>query len=102
MRVKKILYFGYNSSRNLKKIVIKVVKGDSFKYNNNEGEQKEVKSKMKQYTILNKSCLDAMDEMEENSIDCIITDPPYEINFMSKKWDNTGIAFDVNTWKKSI
>ncbi len=57
---------------------------------------------MKQYTILNKSCLDAMDEMEENSIDCIITDPPYEINFMSKKWDNTGIAFDVNTWKKAL
>ena len=57
---------------------------------------------MKQYTIINKSCLDAMDEMDENSVDCIITDPPYEINFMSKKWDNTGIAFDVNTWKKAF
>lgn len=57
---------------------------------------------MKKYTILNKSCLDAMDEMDENSIDCIVTDPPYEINFMSKKWDNTGIAFDVNTWKKAF
>ena len=35
---KKIPYFRYNSSRNFKKIVIKVVKGGNFKYNNNEGE----------------------------------------------------------------
>ena len=56
----------------------------------------------KQYTIINESCLDALDKMEENSIDAIVTDPPYEISFMSKKWDNTGIAFNVETWKKAL
>lgn len=57
---------------------------------------------MKQYTIINESCLDAMDKMEENSIDAIVTDPPYEIGFMNKGWDNTGIAFSVDTWKKAL
>lgn len=32
-------------------------------------------------------CLDKMKEIEENSIDTIITDPPYGLSFMGKKWD---------------
>jgi len=28
-----------------------------------------------------------------------IMDPPYELGFMGKKWDNTGIAFNPSTWK---
>lgn len=59
-------------------------------------------AKEKQYTIYQASCLDIMDSMEKNSIDCIITDPPYEIGFMNKGWDNTGIAFDIETWKKAL
>lgn len=35
-----------------------------------------------------------------NSIDCIITGPPYELNFMGKGWDNTGVAFQTSTWKR--
>lgn len=33
------------------------------------------------------------------SIDCIVTDPPYELNFMGKSWDNQGISFQKETWK---
>lgn len=29
----------------------------------------------------------------------IFCDPPYELNFMSKEWDNSGVAFDPNTWR---
>lgn len=29
-----------------------------------------------------------------------ITDPPYELNFMGKSWDRSGIAFDVGLWKE--
>jgi site-specific DNA-methyltransferase (adenine-specific) len=54
------------------------------------------------FTIYQDSCLDVMDSLEENSIDCIITDPPYEINFMNKGWDNSGIAFNIETWKKAL
>lgn len=57
---------------------------------------------IKDYTIYQASCLDVMDSLEENSIDCIVTDPPYEIGFMNKGWDNTGIAFNIDTWKKAL
>jgi hypothetical protein len=36
---------------------------------------------------------------EEAQVDAIVTDPPYELGFMGKKWDNSGIAFQVNTWR---
>lgn len=29
----------------------------------------------------------------------IVTDPPYELNFMGKEWDASGIAFDSSFWK---
>ena len=28
-----------------------------------------------------------------------VTDPPYEIGFMGKTWDSSGIAFDAKTWR---
>lgn len=31
--------------------------------------------------------------------DSCCTDPPYELGFMGKKWDNTGVAFAPETWK---
>jgi site-specific DNA-methyltransferase (adenine-specific) len=36
--------------------------------------------------------------MDANSIDSIVCDPPYEISFMSKNWDSTGIAYDPEFW----
>lgn len=38
--------------------------------------------------------------MKKESIDSIVCDPPYELNFMNKGWDNVGISFDKKTWKK--
>ncbi len=40
-------------------------------------------------------CLEIMAEMPENSVDSIITDPPYGLEFMGKHWDHgiPGIAF---------
>jgi len=32
-------------------------------------------------------CLEKMKNLEDNSIDSIVSDPPYGISFMSKKWD---------------
>ena len=32
-------------------------------------------------------CLDKLKELDDNSVDSIVTDPPYGIAFMGKKWD---------------
>lgn len=32
-------------------------------------------------------CVDVLKEVEDNSIDAVVTDPPYGIKFMGKKWD---------------
>ena len=37
--------------------------------------------------VINKNCLEAMQDMKENSIDSILTDPPYGLQFMGKEWD---------------
>lgn len=47
-------------------------------------------------------CIEGMKQLEDNSIDSIVTDPPYELGFMGKKWDSTGIAYNVNVWKEAL
>ncbi len=42
---------------------------------------------MKLNKIIQGDCLEVMKKMEANSIDTIITDPPYGIGFMGKEWD---------------
>jgi len=32
-------------------------------------------------------CLDKLKELKDNSVDSIVTDPPYGLSFMGKKWD---------------
>ena len=37
-------------------------------------------------------------QFEDNSIDSCVTDPPYELSFMNRKWDSSGISFKVELW----
>ena len=52
------------------------------------------------YKIYNGSMLDMLEVIEQNSIDSIVCDPPYELGFMGKKWDSSGIAFQPKTWER--
>lgn len=52
--------------------------------------------------IINGDCLEELDKMCENIVDAIVTDPPYELNFMSKGWDNAGVSFNKETWQKCL
>ena len=82
------------------------------------------------YKIYNNDCLKQLDELEENSIDSIVTDPPYGLTsitkrfgkegsapaqygkdgsfarlskgFMGKEWDGSGIEYNVELWKKCL
>jgi len=33
-------------------------------------------------------CLDVLKKLKDNSVDAVVTDPPYGIGFMGKEWDN--------------
>ena len=46
--------------------------------------------------------LDILPTLPDNSVDSIVTDPPYELGFMGKKWDNSGIAYSVELWKECL
>jgi site-specific DNA-methyltransferase (adenine-specific) len=79
-------------------------------------------------TVYNGDCLEVMDKMEKCSVDSIVTDPPYHLTsivkrfgkedsapaqfgtdgafaraskgFMGKEWDGGDVAFQVETWRK--
>jgi DNA modification methylase len=52
--------------------------------------------------ILHGDCRDVLPTLPGNSVDSIVTDPPYELGFMGKKWDGTGIAYDVSMWRECL
>jgi len=53
-------------------------------------------------TVFHGSNLDVLPFMADNSVDAIVTDPPYELGFMGKSWDSTGIAYSVELWRECL
>lgn len=51
--------------------------------------------------LIEGDCLVAMREMAKRgeTVHAVVCDPPYELGFMGKRWDNTGVAFQVETWR---
>jgi len=41
---------------------------------------------------------DVLPSFGAESFDSIVTDPPYELGFMGKKWDSSGVAYDAAMW----
>ena len=56
----------------------------------------------KRFNLFEGNCLEVMATMADNSIDSIVTDPPYELGFMGKSWDSSGIAFNVEVWQEAL
>jgi len=52
----------------------------------------------------NEDCIKQMQTMIDagEQVDSIVTDPPYELGFMGKSWDSTGIAFQKETWELAL
>jgi SAM-dependent methyltransferase len=46
-------------------------------------------------------CIEQMRAMDDACVDSIVTDPPYELGFMGKGWDATGIANSVEMWREA-
>ena len=47
-------------------------------------------------------CITIMKTLPDNHVDSVVTDPPYELGFMGKHWDNTGIAYNVDMWREVL
>lgn len=45
-------------------------------------------------------CLDVLPTLPDASVDAVVTDPPYELGFMGKAWDASGIAYNVDVWRQ--
>jgi DNA modification methylase len=48
------------------------------------------------------SNLEVLPTLPDNSVDSIVTDPPYELGFMGKSWDSSGIAYSVELWAECM
>lgn len=45
--------------------------------------------------ILNNDCMVELNKLEDNSIDCVITDPPYFIDKLDNKWSFNNVNNDI-------
>lgn len=46
------------------------------------------------------NCKEVLCNLDDESIHSVVTDPPYELGFLNKEWDSSGIAFDQDMWKE--
>jgi site-specific DNA-methyltransferase (adenine-specific) len=54
------------------------------------------------FTLHLGDCIDVMRTLPDSSVDAIVTDPPYELGFMGKGWDKSGIANSVAVWAEAL
>ena len=52
------------------------------------------------YNIYNDDCLNVLQGMADNSVDTVVTDPPYGISFLGAKWDYEVPNADL--WKEVL
>jgi len=52
--------------------------------------------------ILVGDCRESMATLEAESVDAVVCDPPYELGFMGRKWDASGIAYDLEVWRQAL
>lgn len=52
------------------------------------------------HKLIHSDCLEALKAMPDNSIDSIVTDPPYGLSFMGKKWDYDVPGVEI--WKEAF
>lgn len=53
-------------------------------------------------TIYHGDCLTVLAKLPDASVDAVVTDPPYELGFMGKGWDASGIAYRVDLWAEAL
>lgn len=57
---------------------------------------------MKRWQILEGDCRASLAALADESVDAVVTDPPYELGFMGKGWDKSGVANDTKAWSECL
>ena len=52
--------------------------------------------------IIYGDCLKEINKLPDNSVDCVITDPPYFIDKLDNKWDSKNVSNDSNSHIKHL
>ena len=53
-------------------------------------------------TLLHGDCRQVLRTLPDCSVDSVVTDPPYELGFMGKQWDASGVAYSVDLWAEVL
>jgi len=53
-------------------------------------------------TVINTDCVAGLAAFPDNTFDSVVTDPPYELGFMGKSWDASGIAYSLPMWREVL
>jgi DNA modification methylase len=54
------------------------------------------------WSVTHGDCREVLRGIADASVDAVICDPPYELGFMGKAWDSSGIAYDVTVWRECL
>lgn len=66
------------------------------------GEQIKPYYETDRFSLFCGDCRFVLPDLSSCSVDSVVTDPPYELGFMGKGWDRSGIAYDVNVWRECL
>lgn len=54
------------------------------------------------WQLFHGDCREVLASLPDCSVDSVVTDPPYELGFMGKAWDASGIAYNVDLWTECL
>lgn len=54
------------------------------------------------FELYHGNCIDEMREMPDASVDACVTDGPYELGYMNREWDKSGIVNSPELWKEVL
>jgi DNA modification methylase len=52
--------------------------------------------------LLHGDCREVLASLPDCSVHSVVTDPPYELGFMGKAWDSSGVSYDVRLWRECL
>jgi len=68
--------------------------------NNDKSNDYQLDIEFEPNNIYHGDCFNLLRGLDENSIDSVVTDPPYNLSFMGKDWDTVGTPRKFQEWNQ--